>query len=155
MIVSDLEHVSQQAAQTLLLHKAFDFLKAVANTDLQDGRIPIEGDRVYALVQSYRKAPPSANGGPLLETHRQYIDIQYVASGVEAIGWAPVARLTVIQPYDSSKDAEFGVAPPAALTLVRLTAGQLAVLWPEDAHAPRLAADQPAQVKKIVVKVAL
>jgi len=37
----------------------------------------------------------------------------------------------------------------------RLKAGQLAVLRPEDGHAPRIAAGSPCLVRKIVVKVAV
>jgi beta-galactosidase beta subunit len=40
-------------------------------------------------------------------------------------------------------------------TPVFLQSGQLAVLWPEDGHAPKLAADAPSTVMKIVVKVAV
>jgi YhcH/YjgK/YiaL family protein len=154
MIVSDLNHISRQAADNALLSKAFHFLRSVEGPELPDGRITIDGDLVYALVQSYQ-TNLLPDGGPLLEAHRRYIDIQYVAKGAEIIGWSPLECLAVTNPYDSAKDAEFGTVPPAALTLVRLTAGQLAVLWPEDAHAPRLAMDEPAQVKKIVVKVAV
>ena len=40
-------------------------------------------------------------------------------------------------------------------TPVHLSAGQLVVLYPEDAYAPKLAAGKPSPVKKIVVKVAV
>lgn len=159
MIVSDLKHIASQAASTRLLGMALDFLRHTEGQHLDDGRVTIDGDLVYALVQSYRTEPLPTGSSPHLEAHRRYIDIQYVVSGSETLGWAPLEQLTVTTPYDTAKDVEFGSAPPAALTLVRLTAGQMAVLWPEDAHAPRLAVaigDKPAQptdVKKIVVKV--
>jgi beta-galactosidase beta subunit len=38
---------------------------------------------------------------------------------------------------------------------VLLQAGQAAVFYPEDAHAPRLAAGKISSVMKIVVKVAV
>lgn len=161
MIVSDLKHISRQRLDSPLLEKALDFLKQVESKRLDDGRITIDGDLVYALVQSYETNPITSGSGPLLEAHRQYIDVQYVAEGTEALGWAPIEQLNVTTPYEAAKDVELGTVPPAALTLVRLMAGQMAVLWPEDAHAPRLAVDtgdataRPTRVKKIVVKVAL
>jgi YhcH/YjgK/YiaL family protein len=154
MIVSDLNHISRQAADNVLLAKAFHFLRSIEGQELPDGRITVDGDLVYALVQTYQ-TNPLPGSGPLLESHRRYIDIQYVAKGAEIIGWSPLECVAVTIPYDPAKDAEFGTVSPPALTLVRLTAGQLAVLWPEDAHAPRLAADEPVTVKKIVVKVAV
>jgi beta-galactosidase beta subunit len=45
--------------------------------------------------------------------------------------------------------------PAGEATPVRLAAGELAVLYPEDGHAPRLAARSPSPVFKIVVKVAV
>jgi biofilm protein TabA len=154
MIISDLAHIDRQAADNARLASAIHFLRSIEGQELANGRITIDGDLVYALVQSYETAPVAATG-PLFEAHRRYIDIQYIAAGEEAIGWAPAECLAVTAPYDAAKDAEFGSVPPAALTLVRLTAGQLAMLWPEDAHAPKLAEGAPAPVKKIVVKVAV
>jgi biofilm protein TabA len=159
MIVSDLKHIAGQTVNTRLLGLALDFLQQIEGQSLDDGRITIEGDQVYALIQSYRTEPLPSGSSPRLEAHRQYIDIQYVVSGSETLGWAPLKQLSVTEPYDATKDVEFGSAPPAALTLVRLAAGQMAVLWPEDAHAPRLAtaigteSARPADVNKIVVKV--
>ena len=57
-------------------------------------------------------------------------------------------------PYDAAKDAWLGTVPAAEITPVRLSAGQLAVLYPADAHAPKRAAGAPVPVSKIVVKVA-
>ena len=53
----------------------------------------------------------------------------------------------------SGQIACFGGA--AAWTPLLLKEGELAVLWPEDAHAPRLAAGAPGTVFKVVVKVSL
>jgi YhcH/YjgK/YiaL family protein len=115
--------------------------------------VEIDGDRVFALVQSYQTV---AAGDPVLcEAHRKYIDVQYVAAGEEVIGWASTGRLTITADYDQAKEAWFGTLPPADTTFVRLAAGELAVLYPTDGHAPRLAAGAPAAVKKIVVKVAV
>ena len=44
-------------------------------------------------------------------------------------------------PYDPAKDAWLGTVPTDEITPVRLAAGQLAVLYPTDAHAP---SHQPA-----------
>lgn len=74
-------------------------------------------------------------------------------SGEEIIGWAPVERMTVTDAYDPVKDICFGSIEKGKWTPFFIQAGQLAVLWPEDAHAPRLASGGSGQVMKIVVKV--
>jgi biofilm protein TabA len=152
MIVTDLEHLSEQAGLTPALAKGLAFLQGIAaDANTTGGRVEIDGQHVYALFQSYE----TLVGEPRFEAHRRYIDIQYIAEGVEVIGWAPVDALIVTEPYDPAKDAAFGCVPAEQITAVRLDAGQLAVLYPSDAHAPKLASGAPARVKKIVVKVAL
>jgi len=150
MIVTDISHFTEQIASTPALRKALAFLVDLPDRPLPDGRVEIDGDEVYALVQSYE----TQSGDWLFEGHRRYLDIQYVAAGEEVIGWAHLDRASVTEAYDPAKDAWLGIVPAAEITPVRLAAGQLAVLYPSDAHAPRHSAGAPMAVKKIVVKVA-
>jgi len=152
MVVSDLDHLDHQIAAAPGLQKAFAFLRSPGIHQLPDGRIEIDGDRVFALVQRYETMMTDA---PKFEFHRKYIDVQFIVSGVEVIGWAPAARMTVTDAYDADKDICFGTVESKKWTPVKLQAGQVAVLWPEDGHAPRLAAGAASQVVKIVVKVAV
>jgi len=151
MIVSELDHMPGQIAPTPNMQRALDFLRQVRGVNLPDGRVEIDGDRVFALVQSYETVAASAP--VLFEVHRKHIDVQYVTAGQEVIGWASTDRLTVTADYDEAKEAWFGTLEAADTTFVRLAAGELAVFYPTDGHAPRLAAGAPAAVKKIVVKV--
>ncbi len=150
MIVTDLEGFATQASLTPQLRAALDFLRSVRGQQLSDGRIEIDGERAFALVQSYDTL---AGGDWTFEGHRRYIDIQYIASGEEIIGWAPAEDASITDPYDAAKERWLGTVPEARATAVRLGAGQLAVLYPSDAHAPKRAWDKPSPVKKIVVKV--
>lgn len=152
MIVTDLEHTSGRLPAGGLFYRALEFLRRKDLLTLPDGRVGIEGERVFAIVQSYT---PAVAAEPEFEYHRKYIDVQYIASGAEIIGWAPAGRLTTTKPYDADKDAGFGSVRAGEWTPVRLEAGQLAVFYPEDAHAPKLPAGEAAPVMKIVVKIAL
>ncbi|MDA8131657.1 MAG: YhcH/YjgK/YiaL family protein [Elusimicrobia bacterium] len=151
MIVAHLKHADRQSPGAAGLSKAFAFLRRPDLAGLGDGRYPIEGDRVYALVQRYATAGQGAE--PRFEAHRDFIDVQYVLSGSEVIGWAPLSAVEVSEPYDAEKDVCFGRA--RGWTPVRLGPGELAVLYPEDAHAPRLADGAPGPVAKVVVKVSV
>jgi biofilm protein TabA len=152
MIATDLAHLGEQIALTPSIRKAIEFLRKARGQELADGRVEIDGDTVYALVQSYETI---AGSEAVFEAHRRYVDIQYIVSGDELIGWALLERLSVTTPYDEGKDICFGSVPPGDITRVRLGAGQLAVLYPTDAHAPKLAVQKTVPVKKIVVKVAV
>ena len=153
MIVADLKDAVQQGAFPPALRQGFDFLVQVQDQTLPDGRVEIDGQKVFALVQSYNSKP---RGEEIrFEAHRNYIDIQYVVAGEEYEGWASLPQMDVTDAYNVEKDVMRGTVPTAELTLVRLKAGQLAVFYPSDAHAPGLAIDNPVPIRKIVVKVAV
>lgn len=150
MIVTDRMHIERQVLLTPTLVKAIEFLRRPDLASLGEDKVAIDGDRVFALPQRYETAAAET---PRFEYHRKYIDIQYIVEGEEVLRWAPAAKLAITESYDREKDVTFGTAPPGEVTPVRLHAGQLAVLYPEDAHAPRIAADGPSKVFKIVLKV--
>ncbi|MBI5745155.1 MAG: YhcH/YjgK/YiaL family protein [Elusimicrobia bacterium] len=149
MIAAKLEGAERQTRHAPGLKAALDFLRRPGAARLPDGRHEIDGEKVFALVQRYSTA---AALPPKFEAHRKYIDVQYVAEGAEIVGWLPLSGVRITEPYDAAKDVCFGLAEN--WTPLRLEAGELAVLYPEDAHAPRLAAGEPGPVVKIVVKVA-
>ncbi len=150
MIVTDLNHISRQAAPSPNLQKAIDFLLSPDIQLLPDGRVEIDGERVFALVQRFETKWTAA---PKFEWHKKYIDIQFIVSGDEIIGWAPAERMEITDAYDAAKDIGFGTVPKGEWTPVHLQAGQMAVLYPEDGHAPKMALRNQSKVMKIVVKV--
>lgn len=152
MIVTDIKQIEHQVSMTDGLRKGIEFLHRPDIHLISDGRVDIDGDRVFALVQRYETVKTDT---PKFEYHRKYIDIQYIVSGEEVIGWAPADRMVVTEAYDGDKDICFGTVPEGEVTPVYLKAGQLAVLYPEDGHAPKLAAGRPSHVFKIVVKVTI
>jgi YhcH/YjgK/YiaL family protein len=127
---------------------AFDYLTSVDAARLVAGRHDLDGDDLFAIVWSgFGKGRAEAP----LECHRQYLDIQYVLSGVDEIGWRPLADCQrVKQPYEAASDLAFFFDQP--VSWCRVPARSLAIFYPEDAHAP-LATTGP--LKKIVVKVRL
>ncbi len=152
MIVTDLKHIDHQVSMTPALNRAMDFLRRQDLHNLADGKVGIDGDCVFALVQRYETLMAAA---PKFEYHRRYIDVQYIVSGEEVIGWSPMDMMAITEAYDADKDIGFGTVIKDKWTPLLLQAGQLAVLYPEDGHAPKLAAHAPSIVTKIVVKVAV
>ncbi len=152
MLATDLRHMEHQIAMTPSMRTAIDFLKRADLGGLAAGKVEIDGQRVFATVQRYETA---AAGTPKFEHHAAYIDVQVIVSGEEMIGWAPAELMTVTEAYSAERDICFGTIPAGKWTPVHLQAGQLAVFYPEDAHAPKLAAGASSSVLKIVVKVAV
>lgn len=130
------------------LHAGFQYLQETDFSSLPASTVQIEGDNVFAMIQEYN-TKPRAQG--FWESHRKYIDIQYVVSGVEHMGFANLAQLTA-GPYDAEKDL---IVHEGSGSFVLLPAGMFTLLFPEDAHMPQIAVDSPHPVKKVVVKVAV
>jgi YhcH/YjgK/YiaL family protein len=146
-----LDHINNSAScESLhsLFPAAFEhFRELAARAELPEGRIELDGDRLYALVvDGYGKT----KGGARTETHRRYIDIQFTAAGSDLIGWMPAGDCREPQGYDEAKDVEFYKDIPEQW--IPVPAGQFAIFLPHDAHAP-MAGD--GAVKKIVIKVAV
>jgi biofilm protein TabA len=131
--------------------QVFAYLRTVDGTQAL-GRHDIAGDDVFALVQTYTtKLQETA----LFEAHRKYIDVQFLYSGRETILWAPLAAMKEeTMAYDAEKEAALWKLVPD-VTPLHLSAGHFCILFPEDAHAPCVQWDEPSDVFKVVVKVAV
>ena len=128
--------------------RALEYLGKTDFTALENGRYPIDGDEVYALVFSY---DTEAEKKRRFEAHRSYIDVQCILSGREIIYWAPTEELSPLDDYSAEKDIVF-LAGEARARL-QLTEGSFGVFYPEDAHKPNCAWDEPQRARKVVVKV--
>jgi len=149
MILDTLANHAQYSAISPRFARAFAFLEQLP-ANIAVGRYEIDGDEIYAFVQQHMTKPIAERQ---LEVHRVYIDIKYVVRGRELIYWAPLAEMKdETMAYDPKVEAAlFKTVPTMAPIQVR--AGQFALLFPEDGHAPSCAWDAPAEVFKVVVKV--
>jgi biofilm protein TabA len=83
------------------------------------------------------------------ECHNQNIDIQYCIKGTETFGWKPREQAKNLKgTYNSEKDVSFYDDVPDMY--FQLNAGQFAVFFPEDVHAPGIG---DSKFKKLVIKV--
>lgn len=130
--------------------KAFAFVKKAVAEDLPVGRYEIDGDAVFAMVQSYDTKPSEAGA---FEGHEKYIDLQFVMSGAETIEVMDIAKAAVKTPYDETKDAAFFHNSEKAGVVV-LEAGDYGIFFPHDTHKPgRIFGEKAVPVKKIVAKI--
>jgi biofilm protein TabA len=125
---------------------AFDFLRRKDLAELPNGRREIVDDLVYVLISR----EDGRNGVGRLETHRKYIDVQFVISGDERIGWRPIEGLKPATEYETARDLQFFQDEPAFWFDVK--PGEFAIFLPTDAHAPLAGR---GAIHKAVVKVAV
>ena len=150
MLIDRLENAGTWALADDALAFALRWLQSGQAAGLAPGTYQLRGPDLYAIAAEYEPRPPEACR---LETHRRYIDVQYVAKGRELMGYAPAATLTPDGPYDAGRDVQFHQGHADFLLLRE---GMFAVMLPGDAHMPGVAvAGEPGAIKKIVVKVAV
>ncbi|MDB5223275.1 MAG: hypothetical protein JWN83_1942 [Chitinophagaceae bacterium] len=141
------EFARQYHANKAYWDKAFAYLK---NTDLNNipkGKYPIDGDNVFASVTADSSKDFDKTNW---ESHRKYIDIQYVINGEEKIGVYPVSDAAVTKEYDEKKDVANYSADGK---LYSATPETFFVFFPTDAHRPNITPGDNKVVKKIVIKV--
>lgn len=138
------------------LQRAVRFLKEHDLASHEPGRFELEGDDMILQVLDLSTAPRDSLRP---ECHRKYIDVQFLAAGgPERIGWYPDLGGNEIDEdlLDAPRDICFYKNNPAAPeSVIEMRPGSYAMFFPWDVHVPAIAAGTPANIRKIVIKVAL
>ncbi len=131
------------------LQAAFAWLAAQDWATVADGTVVIAGEDLRAIIESGTTAAPATRK---FESHRRHLDIQYVISGGERMGWCPAAGVAAGE--QAGPDLWFHPEPQASQQIC-VTPGHFAIFAPLEAHKPCcLLGDRPATFRKCVVKVA-
>jgi len=129
---------------------ALQHLRETDYTPVATGRYPIDGERMFALVQD-PMTQAWETGFP--EFHARHIDVQCLLIGEEALGYLPADPDLI--PHDdrlAERDIAF-VAQQALETRIVLTPGMYAIFFPGELHRPCRAVGQSMQIKKVVIKI--
>jgi biofilm protein TabA len=125
----------------------FAFMRDSNLVTLKPGKYVIDGDNAFGTIT---EGPSKEFEQTAWESHRKYIDLQYVINGREKIGVTALSTATVTKPYDVTRDGanytaegKFYIADPAAFLL----------FFPDDVHRPNIKVDGFDVVKKLVIKI--
>ena len=127
---------------------AFEYLKNDLNP-VAPAKYPLKGDEAVAIVSEYQtKKIEDAKW----ESHRKFIDLQYIISGEEKMGVLPLKKAKFASDYQEDKDVilfgeqdgEYYVANPDIFFL----------FFPDDVHRPCIRTGDSEPVKKLVIKIA-
>ena len=146
MILDTLDNYHLYQSINERIAKGFEFLH---NTDLDaipSGKHDIDGDTIFALVQEYQTKPLAECK---LESHKKYIDIQYVIRGEEFMGITTKNNQKILE-VNEDKDYTFY---EGTTSLVRVSKGMFTIFFPDDLHQPCVQTESAAEVKKVVIKV--
>jgi biofilm protein TabA len=145
--VNAAEFYRQYHAAQSTWDKAFQFIKEHDLATLAPGKYPIDGDKAYASIT---EAPSKELDKANWESHKNYIDLQYVITGKEQIGVEEVAKATITNAYDATKDVANYTVEGKYYTA---KPGTFFLFFPQDAHRPNIKVDGFDTVKKLVIKI--
>lgn len=144
--VNSVEFRRQYEANKELWNKVFKFLGDSKLGSLAPGKYPIDSNAYASITEGSPKNPEDSKW----ESHRKYIDLQYVIAGKVKLGVSPISASTVTNPYNESKDAanytaegKYYIAAP----------GELFLFFPTDVHRPDIKVDGYDTLKKLVIKI--
>lgn len=146
MIVDQIRNASMYYELGPGIEAALRYLESTDFTVIEPGKYDISGGS-YALVQSY---VAKSGEGRLWEAHRNYIDVQFMASGRELIGYADIRSLQMDEEYEESKDVAMLTGEGS---FVAMQTGTFMILFPDDAHMPCVELTPSEEIRKVVVKV--
>lgn len=147
MIIDNLSNSNIYSHLSERIARAFQYLKVNDFYMITPGKYEIDGDNVFAIVAEYQTRDES-EGKP--ESHKKYIDVQFVVKGSELIGYATLGDQEIISDYNEENDITFY---KSETSFVRIDEGMFAIFFPDDVHLPGIKVNEKSFLKKVVVKV--
>lgn len=127
-------------------------LQWIADNDvahMEAGTYEVQGKDIYIMIQDITTQPAELRRP---ERHNDYLDIQYIVSGVERMGYAPYTGREAVQEDPAGKDVTF-YQDLAGEAFVDVAPGCFCIFFSSDIHRPGCAAGEPGPVRKVVAKV--
>ena len=149
MIVTEINNLSTYVRVNPYFERLINFLKTVDLGSLPEGKIDIEGDKLFGNCFSY---VADGQPGDFFESHRKYLDIHLVLENTEDMAVSSVKSTTVSQPYNKENDIE--LYEGKVEQLIHLKSGECLITFPEDLHQPKVRVND-LPLKKVVFKVAI
>ncbi|PKF50137.1 N-acetylneuraminate anomerase [Enterovibrio nigricans] len=148
-----LGHITQPDTYSYLPDAFRRSLAFLAETDmvaLSTGRHDIDGDNIYVNVMAFDTQPANEK---LAEVHKEYIDIQFLISGEERIGFALAnGNNPIAKEYDGESDFYLVESMEGECEVI-MSPGMFAIFLTEQPHKPGCNVSASTPIKKAVVKV--
>ena len=152
----------KEQAHTQKFERAFEYLeklqdknspeyKIIKNIELEQCEKIELNKNCFVLLQSYITKDKE---DCFFESHRKYIDIQYMFEGEEIMEAENIENLTITSKYDEKLDfAKYTQSTDSSI--LRIRQNELAIFYQLDAHMPCIKIDKNKKIIKAVIKVAI
>lgn len=146
MIVDNIKNIAQYKALPELA-QVVEYLECHDLRDLPVGTTHIDGDNLYVMIQNPTlKRVEDARP----EAHELYADLQLIIEGEEIMGYAPIKDLGEPTENPEGKDICFYDGKGgAAFSQIVFKAGDFAVFYPQDGHAPCISNGAEKDIKAV------
>lgn len=148
MIIGDIHSPERAGLPSPLLAALTLALKADPQR-CEPGCHVLQGEDIFMNVMQFMTQPAPAKRA---ELHAEYIDVQILLAGEECIEFGLVDSARQCDEWHREDDYQLcdEIAGQQSITL---QAGMFAVFFPGEPHKPGIQGDDPAEIKKAVLKV--
>ncbi len=148
MVIDKIDNILDYTKLSKYIVSVKNFIDTNNLSELKVGRYDIDGDNLFALVNSYETKSVSEC---LIESHKQYIDLQFIFKGEENIAYLCNNPIINSKPYDVKDD--YSLFECDDLSFFKLKKGMFVMFFPNEIHMPGVKLNNPKIVKKIVFKI--
>lgn len=146
--IDAVEFAEQYAANPDLWDALFAWIKDTDLTTVAAGKHDIVPGRLWVNILEYT---PKSAADTKIESHENFIDLQYTFLGNELMGLA--GKVTPTGPYDPVKD-KTNYTTEEPISYVAAPADTFFLYFPKDMHQPSVSAtDNPGPSRKVVGKI--
>ena len=136
--------------QKLQDKNSFEY-KSICNIGLDECNKIVLDENSFLLEQAYITKDKK---DCLFESHKKYIDIQYMFKGDEIMEVENVNNLLIQTPYKEDLDyAKYAQSLNSSSLVIRKN--ELAIFYPNDAHMPCIKVNENKKIIKAVFKIAV
>ncbi len=133
------------------IQKALEYLKSNDFVNMEPGVYEIQGKEIYAQVfDAQTKEPEEVRP----EVHEKYVDVQFLASGKERLGFTWDTGNYEVDERIEERDLIFYKSVENE-GYVEAVPGCYTMFFPADVHRPALISGTSMTVRKVVVKVSM
>ncbi len=149
MIFTSIHSIDDHKAYPEVIQKMIQYLKENDITKMEPGVYELQGKDLYIQVFDAKTAPVEETRP---ESHNDYLDVQFLATGEEKLGFTPNTGKYEVDEHIVERDLIFYKSVENE-GFIHATPGCISVFFPCDVHRPAVAVNEPMTVRKAVIKV--
>lgn len=149
MIFSSSQAINCPYQYPAAIKTALDWIKNHDVANMDAGVYELQGRDIYINIQDIVTKPA---GECFPERHNSYLDIQYVISGVERMGYVPYTGQEAVQWDMQDKDIVI-YKDLEHENFIDVAADSYCIFFSDSIHRPGCTAGTPGNVRKAVAKI--